>query len=39
VQRAYQRSDVIERRRVLMSQWSDFLTKPPAVVIPLKLPG
>jgi integrase len=33
VERAYRRSDVLDRRRVLMTQWAEFLTKPPAQVI------
>jgi integrase len=36
VVRAYQRSDLMERRRVLMEQWAAFLTQPPAVVVPLR---
>jgi integrase len=36
VVRAYRRSDVFERRRVLMTQWADFLTQPPAQVVPLR---
>jgi integrase len=36
VQRAYQRSDVIERRRVLMEAWAGYLTRPPADVVPLR---
>jgi integrase len=36
VERSYRRSDVIERRRVLMQQWADFLTSKPAQVIPLR---
>jgi integrase len=39
VQRAYQRSDVIDRRRVLMQAWSDFLHRPPADVVPLREAG
>jgi integrase len=35
VERAYRRSDVLDRRRVLMAEWADFLTKPPATVIKL----
>jgi integrase len=36
VERAYRRSDVLDRRRVLMAEWAEFLTKPPAEVIPLR---
>jgi integrase len=36
VERAYRRSDVIERRRALMDAWATFLTMPPAAVIPFK---
>jgi integrase len=32
VQRAYQRSDLLEARRGLMSAWADYLTKPTEVV-------
>jgi integrase len=39
VARAYQRSDVLERRRALMAQWAAFLTTPPAQVIPLRAAG
>jgi hypothetical protein len=39
VERAYRRSDVLDRRRVLMQAWSDFMTKPPAQVVPFKLAG
>jgi integrase len=35
VERAYRRSDVIERRRALMAEWGAFLTRPPAEVVPL----
>ena len=37
VERSYRRSDLFERRRALMDAWSDFVTKPPAVVVPLPL--
>jgi integrase len=36
VARAYQRSDLLEARRVLMQQWADFLTREPAQVVPLR---
>jgi integrase len=36
VARAYQRSDLLEARRSLMQAWADFLTQPPAVVVPLR---
>jgi integrase len=39
VVRAYARSDLFERRRVLMDQWADYLTKPPAQVVPLRRTG
>jgi integrase len=35
VARAYQRSDLLEQRRVLMQQWAAFLTRPIAEVIRL----
>jgi integrase len=35
VERSYRRSDVLERRRVLMEQWAQFLTRAPAQVVPL----
>ena len=36
VERAYQRSDLFERRRSVMQQWSDYVTGAPrADVIPL----
>jgi integrase len=36
VVRAYQRSDLLDQRRVLMDAWARFLTQPPAEVIPLQ---
>jgi integrase len=39
VQRAYQRSDVLDARRVLMDAWASFLTQPPAVVVPFRAAG
>jgi integrase len=39
VARAYQRSDLLEARRGLMQQWGEFLTRPPAEVIPLRQAG
>jgi integrase len=36
VWRAYARSDVLDLRRRLMDQWADYLTQPPAVVVPLR---
>jgi integrase len=35
VSQAYQRSDLLEARRVLMEAWASYLTKPPAQVIKL----
>jgi hypothetical protein len=32
---AYARSDMLDRRRVLMEQWAAYLTKPPAAVVPM----
>jgi integrase len=34
VVRAYQRSDLLDARRALMSQWAAFLTQPPGLVVP-----
>jgi integrase len=39
VRRAYARSDVLDLRRRLMDQWADYLTQPPAVVVPLRVTG
>jgi integrase len=39
VERAYARSDLLERRRALMAEWADFLTRVPAEVVPFKLAG
>jgi integrase len=35
VERAYRRSDVLERRRGLMSAWAAYLTQPPAEIVRL----
>lgn len=35
VQRAYQRSDLLEKRRALMEAWCDHITRPAADVVPL----
>ena len=35
VEQAYARSDLIEKRRALMQQWADYITKPDATVIPI----
>jgi integrase len=37
VQRAYQRSDLLEARRPLLNAWADFLTREPARVVPLRV--
>jgi integrase len=37
VRRAYARSDLLEARRLLMQAWSDYLTREPAEVIPLRV--
>jgi integrase len=39
VERAYRRSDVLERRRALMDAWAAYLTAPPAVVLPFQAAG
>jgi integrase len=39
VERAYRRSDVIERRQLLMQQWGEFLTRAPAEIIRLHRMG
>jgi integrase len=31
---AYQRSDLLDQRRPLMTEWADFLNQPPATVLP-----
>jgi integrase len=36
VERSYRRSDVLDRRRALMSEWADYLTRPASVVVPLR---
>jgi integrase len=36
---AYARSDLLEQRRSLMQQWADFLTRPTAEVVPLRVTG
>jgi integrase len=36
VERAYQRSDVLERRRRLMDDWAAFLARPAAEIVPLR---
>jgi integrase len=33
---AYARSDLLDQRRTLMSEWADFLTHEPAQVVPLR---
>jgi integrase len=38
VERSYRRSDVLERRRLLMEQWARFLCREP-VVVPLRQAG
>jgi integrase len=37
VRRAYQRSDLLEKRRALMQQWADFCGRAPAEVVPLPI--
>jgi integrase len=37
VERAYRRSDVLDRRRALMEQWARFLIPPEAVVVPIQV--
>jgi integrase len=39
VVQAYRRSDLLDARRGLMQQWGEFLTRPPAEVIPLRQAG
>jgi integrase len=39
VERAYQRSDLFERRRGLMEAWAAFLMRPPAEVVPIRAAG
>jgi integrase len=39
VVRAYQRSDLLDARRVLMAAWADFLTRPAADVVSLRRMG
>jgi integrase len=39
VEAAYQRSKLIEKRRPLMEAWGEFVTKPPAKIIPLRASG
>lgn len=34
VERSYARSDALERRRALMQEWADYLTKPSAIASP-----
>jgi integrase len=36
VTRAYARSDLLEQRRTLMSEWGNFLTMPAARVVPIR---
>jgi integrase len=36
VERSYRRTDVLERRRALMAEWAEFLTAPPAQVLPFR---
>jgi integrase len=36
---AYARSDLLEQRRALMEAWGDYLAKPPAQVLPLRVAG
>lgn len=33
--RAYQRSDILEKRRTLMAAWADYCAKAPAEIVPL----
>ncbi len=37
--RAYARSDLFDRRRALMARWAEFVTTPPAEVVPLRVAG
>jgi integrase len=39
VARAYQRSDLLDARRVLMQQWADYLTREAAQVVTLRAAG
>jgi integrase len=39
VERSYRRSDGLDRRRVLMTEWSEYLTRGPAEVISLRRVG
>jgi integrase len=39
VVQAYQRSDLLDARRGLMAEWAAFLTRPPAVVVPIRVAG
>jgi integrase len=39
VVQAYQRSDLLDARRRLMREWGEFLTRPPAEVVPLRAAG
>jgi integrase len=36
VERAYARSDLLERRRILMQKWADFVTEAEAKVVPIR---
>jgi integrase len=36
---AYQRGDLLERRRELMEAWAAYIEKPPAGVVPLRQVG
>jgi integrase len=36
VERIYQRSDLFEKRRALMEEWGEFVTRPPAEVVSLR---
>ncbi|EAQ45164.1 putative integrase dna protein [Roseobacter sp. MED193] len=36
VERAYARSDLLDRRRILMQKWADFVTGAEAKVVPLQ---
>jgi integrase len=36
VERAYRRTDLLEKRRVLMAQWAEHCQREPASVVPLR---
>lgn len=39
VEKIYRRTELLDKRRILMEEWGEFVTRPPAMVIPLRASG